>query len=121
MHTHSHTGHADEQFPTDTTGLELAGEPETVEIADGGAFDLRIAPVKKHLGDATVRMLAYNGSVAGPTLEVAAGSERRVNGENDGDLEPTVRRGGVRRENRYDGTQETQRPVEIGESFPHRM
>ncbi len=30
MHTQSHTGHADEQFPTDTTGLELAREPETV-------------------------------------------------------------------------------------------
>ena len=65
----SHTGHADEQFPTDTTDLEVATDPETVEIADGGAVDLRIAPVKKQLGDATVRMLAYNGSVPGPTLK----------------------------------------------------
>jgi hypothetical protein len=58
MHAHSHTGHADEQFPTDTTDLEAATDPETVEIADGGAVDLRIGPVKKQLGDATVRMLA---------------------------------------------------------------
>jgi len=75
MPAHSHTGPADEQFPSDTTDLELATTPETVEIADGGAVDLRIAPVKKQLGDATVRMLAYNGSVPGPTLKVTQGSE----------------------------------------------
>src|SRR3954454_16130574 len=118
MHTHSHT---DEQFPTDTTDLELATDPETVEIADGGAFDLRIAPVKKQLGDATVRMLAYNGSVPGPTLKVAQGSEVTVNVENRGDLEATVHWHGLRLENRYDGTHETQRPMAVGESFQYRL
>jgi hypothetical protein len=34
-----------------------------VELSDGDEFDLRIAPVAKKLGDATVRMLAYNGSI----------------------------------------------------------
>src|SRR4051794_20885139 len=43
MHAHSHTGNAAEQFPTGITGLETATDPETVEIADGGAVDLRIA------------------------------------------------------------------------------
>jgi FtsP/CotA-like multicopper oxidase with cupredoxin domain len=121
MHTHSHTGHADEQFPTDTTDLELATDPETVEIADGGAFDLRIAPVKKQLGDATVRMLAYNGSVPGPTLKVAQGSEVTVRVENRGDLEATVHWHGLRLDNRYDGTHETQRPMEVGERFEYRL
>ena len=121
MHTDSHTGHADEQFPTDTTDLELATDPETVEIADGGAFDLRIAPVKKQLGDATVRMLAYNGSVPGPTLKVAQGSEVTVRVENRGDLEATVHWHGLRLDNRYDGTHETQRPMEVGESFEYRL
>jgi FtsP/CotA-like multicopper oxidase with cupredoxin domain len=121
MHAHSHTGHPDEPFPTDTTDLELATDPETVEIADGGAFDLRIAPVKKQLGDATVRMLAYNGSVPGPTLKVAQGSEVIVNVENRGDLEATVHWHGLRLDNRYDGTHETQRPMEVGESFQYRL
>ena len=31
--------------------------PEIVELADGDTFELRIAPVAKRLGDATVRML----------------------------------------------------------------
>ena len=121
MHTHGHTGHADEPFPTDTTGLELATDPETVEIPDGGAVDLRIAPVRKQLGDATVRMLAYNGSVPGPTLKVAQGSEVTVRVENRGDLVATVHWHGLRLDNRYDGTHETQRPMEIGESFEYRL
>src|ERR687883_585147 len=121
MHTHSHTGHPDEQFPADTTGLDFATDPETVEIPDGGAFDLRIAPVKKQLGDATVRMLAYNGSVPGPTLKVAQGSEVTVRVETRGALEATVHWHGLRLDNRYDGTHETQRPMEIGESFAYRL
>src|SRR5919206_938459 len=121
MHTHTHPGHPDEQFPADPTGLEPATDPETVEVADGGAVDLRIAPVKKQLGDAIVRMLAYNGSVPGPTLKVAQGSEVTVNVENRGDLEATVHWHGLRLDNRYDGTHETQRPMEIGERFEYRL
>ena len=48
---------------------------ELVELADGDEFELEIAPVKKQIGDATVRMLAYNGSVPGPTLKVPAGRD----------------------------------------------
>jgi FtsP/CotA-like multicopper oxidase with cupredoxin domain len=121
MHTHSDTGPAVEPFPTDPADLALATDPDTVEIADGGAFDLRIAPVKKQLGDATVRMLAYNGSVPGPTLKVTQGSEVIVNVENRGDLEATVHWHGLRLDNRYDGTHETQRPMEVGESFEYRL
>src|SRR3954453_11727093 len=121
MHTHSNARHADEHFPTDTTDLDPSTAPETVEIADGDAFDLRIAPVTKQLGDTTVRMLAYNRSVPGPTLKVAQGSEVIVNVENRGDLEATVHWHGLRLDNRYDGTHETQRPMEVGESFQYRL
>ncbi len=77
--THSEHSHADEEeiifprttdFPTAIRGPSEAGPSEVVELADGDAFDLRIAPVTKRLGDATVRMLAYNGSIPGPTLRV---------------------------------------------------
>ncbi len=43
-----------DQFPTEITGLPEAGAPELVELGDGDRFDLRIAPVAKRLGDATV-------------------------------------------------------------------
>jgi hypothetical protein len=48
--------------PTETEGLSEAHSPEVIELADGDQFDMRIAPVAKRHGDATVRMLAYNGS-----------------------------------------------------------
>src|SRR5262245_10479469 len=110
-----------EQFPTETHGLAPAAAPESVELRDGETFELRIAPVAKRLGDATVRMLAYNGSIPGPTLRVRQGSELVVNAVNEGDLEATVHWHGLRLENRYDGTAETQAPMPIGGSFTYRL
>jgi FtsP/CotA-like multicopper oxidase with cupredoxin domain len=110
-----------EHFPTDTAGLPRARAPETVELADGDEFDLSIAPVVKQLGDVTVRMLAYNGSIPGPTLKVQEGSEIVVNVENQGDMEATVHWHGLRLDNRYDGTHQTQQPMAVGESFTARV
>ena len=42
---------------------------------DGDEFDLRIEPVAKKIGEDNVRMLAYNGSIPGPTLKVRQDSE----------------------------------------------
>ena len=112
---------ASDHFPSDTKGLQEAGAPELVELADTDQFDLRIAPVAKHLGDATVRMLAYNGSIPGPTLRVRQGSELTVEVTNEGDLEDTVHWHGLRLENAFDGTAETQAPMPIGGSFSYRL
>ncbi|HKH17194.1 MAG TPA: multicopper oxidase family protein [Solirubrobacteraceae bacterium] len=110
-----------DHFPTDAAGLTEARAPDLVELADGDRFDLRIAPVAKRLGDATVRMLAYNGSIPGPILKVKEGSEVVVDVENQGDMEATVHWHGLRLENRYDGTHETQRPIAVGERFSARV
>jgi len=118
-HTH-HEGHAD-TFPTETDGLLQAAAPEIVELDDGDVFELRIGPVAKRIGDATVRMLAYNGSIPGPVLRVREGSKLEVRVENDGDLEGTVHWHGLRLENRYDGTHETQAPIPVGGTFSYRL
>jgi FtsP/CotA-like multicopper oxidase with cupredoxin domain len=110
-----------EYFPTGTAGLPEARAPELVELADGDRFDLRIAPVAKRLGDRTVRMLAYNDSIPGPILKVREGSELVVDVVNDGDLEATVHWHGLRLENRYDGTADTQAPILVGGSFRYRL
>lgn len=110
-----------DDFPTDVAGLPEARASEVVELADGDRFDLRIAPVAKRLGDATVRMLAYNGSIPGPTFKVEEGSEIIVHVENQGDMEATVHWHGLRLEHRYDGTHEIQRPMAVGETFAARV
>jgi FtsP/CotA-like multicopper oxidase with cupredoxin domain len=106
-----------DHFPSDAGGLPEARAPEQVELGDGERFQLRIAPVAKRLGGATARMLAYNGSIPGPTLKVREGSQVVVEIENQGDVEDTVHWHGLRLENRYDGTHETQRPMARGERF----
>jgi FtsP/CotA-like multicopper oxidase with cupredoxin domain len=120
MHDHHSHGHTIE-MPSTTEGLPDARRPELVELADGDEFDLDIAPVKKRIGQATVRMLAYNGSVPGPTLKVAEGATITVHVTNHGDVDATVHWHGLRLENRYDGTHETQAPIPIGETFTYQL
>ena len=119
-HTHGDT-HAADEFPTATEGLPEAVATQVVDLADGDAVELRIGPVAKRIGESTVRMLAYNGSIPGPTLRVREGSELVVNVTNDGDLEATVHWHGLRLDNRYDGTHETQAPIPVGGTFSYRI
>ena len=121
-HSHHHHDHGRAaQFPTDTEGLPEAGRPELVELADGDQYELEIVPVKKRIGDATVRMLTYNGSVPGPTLKVPQGATITVHVTNHGDLDATVHWHGLRLENQFDGTHETQAPIPVGERFTYEV
>jgi FtsP/CotA-like multicopper oxidase with cupredoxin domain len=111
-----------DSFPTDPTGLPEASRPQLLELAVGETLELRVGPVAKPLGDTTVRMLGYNGSIPGPTLKVAQGTEIGVHVENHGDLDTTVHWHGLRLENRYDGVpHETQAPIPVGGEFSYRI
>ena len=66
-------------------------------------------------------MLSYNGSIPGPTLKVPQGSTISVPVTNHGDLEATVHWHGLRLENRYDGTHDTQAPIPVGETFTYQV
>jgi hypothetical protein len=70
-------------FSTDTVGLAQVSRPQTVGLADGSRFGLSIGAVRKDLDAeeledagsvAELRMLAYNGSIPGPTLRVPQGA-----------------------------------------------
>jgi len=117
---HAHHGQTSE-FPRETEGLPEARTTEVFELADGDEFEFEIIPVQKRIGDATVRMLAYNGSVPGPTLKVPQGATITARVTNRGDLEATVHWHGLRLENRYDGTHDTQAPIPVGESFTYQV
>ncbi len=108
-------------FSTATEGLPACSPPELIELADGDAIELEIGAVSKRLEDATVRMLAYNGSIPGPTLKVREGSRVVVNVTNNGDHDDTVHWHGLRLANRYDGTHETQAPIPVGDSFSYEL
>jgi FtsP/CotA-like multicopper oxidase with cupredoxin domain len=120
MHDHPHT-HESETFTATVEGVENATPTSIVEVADGEATTLEIAPVAKQLGGHRVRMLSYNGSIPGPTLRVRQGSEITVDVTNRGDLDATVHWHGLRLDNRYDGTHETQAPIPVSGDFSYRL
>jgi FtsP/CotA-like multicopper oxidase with cupredoxin domain len=121
-HEHEPSGADEATFATDVAGLPAGQRPKLVEVAPGDTFDLRIAPIAKQLGDEPVRMLAYNGSVPGPTLRAEQGSEVTVRVRNEGDTEATVHWHGLRLENKYDGVPfETQAPIPVGGEFTYRL
>jgi len=118
-------------FSTETTGLAQVSRPQVIRLTDGDRFDLSIGPVRKDLSNkdlgntgagAELRMLAYNGSIPGPTLHVPQGAEITVDVRNDGDVETTVHWHGLRLENRFDGVpHETQAPIAIGGGYSCRV
>src|SRR5947199_1533593 len=126
-HTHGEAmdGMSD-PFSRDTAGLSDALAPETVVLQPDEVFELRAEQVRKRIGDTTVKMLAYNRSIPGPTLKVAQGSEVTVHFTNNTDLETTVHWHGLRLANRFDGVptgahQGMMAPVPIGGSFTYRV
>ena len=110
-----------DQFSQETSGLSVARSTEIADLADGDTYDLVAAPVRKLIGDAEVRLLAYNASVPGPTLRVRQGSMVTVKFTNQSDLESTVHWHGLRLENRFDGTHQTQAAVAVGGTFSYQI
>jgi FtsP/CotA-like multicopper oxidase with cupredoxin domain len=113
-------------FPSDIAGLSEASATQFVELSDSAVFDLRAGAVRMRIGEATVKMLAYNGSIPGPILKVAQGSEVTVDFTNHLDLDTTVHWHGLRLDNRFDGVphgkhQGMQAPIPPGGGFAYRL
>ena len=111
-----------DHFPTDVEGL-----PEAQRARAGRALRRRrVRPPdragreahrRRHRADAGLQRLDPRAR----SSRCEEGSEIVVNIENQGDMEATVHWHGLRLENRYDGTHETQAPIEVGERFSARV
>ena len=113
-------------FSRDIAGLPEATPTELVELHDGAVFTLRAGPVRKRIGEDTVKMLAYNGSIPGPILKVPQGAEVTITVTNALELETTVHWHGLRLDNRFDGVPQgvhhgIQPPIPSGGSFTYRL
>ena len=102
--------------------LPPASSPRLVELDDGDVFEIRIGQVRKRIGDVAVGMLAYNGSIPGPTLRVMKGAAVTVQVTNETDMETTVHWHGLRLENRFDGVPgDTQESIRPNGTFSYRL
>jgi FtsP/CotA-like multicopper oxidase with cupredoxin domain len=109
-------------FTTDAAGLIDVTSPRLMKLRHGDVLDLQVSPVRKLIEQGELRMLAYNGSIPGPTLQVDQGSEITVRTRNGGDVATTVHWHGLRLPNRSDGVPgETQGPIEIGMEYTCRV
>ncbi len=111
-----------DQFPRDASGLPAATAAEFVELADGERVRVadragQQADRRRHGADAGLQRLD-----PGPDAEGRGKARRsRSMSINEGDLEATVHWHGLRLDNRYDGTHETQAPIPVGGRFTYRV
>ena len=109
-------------FSVDISGLSEAKQNEMVELADGATYDLTARIVKKEIGNAEIKMLAYNGMVPGPLIKVAEGATVTLNFKNETDVPTTIHSHGIRLDNAFDGVPGvTQKEVGVGESFSYTI
>ncbi len=108
-------------FLQNVSSLPTAQSSEVVELKNGDAYDLTAGYVSKVIAGREQKMLAYNGSIPGPTIKIAQGSEVTINFKNSTDLPALLHSHGVRMDNAFDGSQLQQKEMQPGESFSYTL
>ncbi len=98
-------------FDASVAGLPEALPMGEIRASDGDTVRLTVSFVAKSISGHKVRMLAYNGSVPGPVIKVAQGTEIIVLLKNETNLPATLHSHGVRLDYRSDGVPATDRPA----------
>lgn len=105
-----------------TEQTNLAKETPLVELSDGANYNIEASWVEKEIDGQTFEMLAYNGSIPGPTIKVVQGSTITVRLSNNTNVSTTLHPHGVRLDNAFDGIPDvTQAPIEPGEVYTYEI
>jgi FtsP/CotA-like multicopper oxidase with cupredoxin domain len=109
-------------FTKETAGLPEAKRSEMVSLKDGDTYNITASYVQKRVGNRTLRLMAYNGSVPGPFMYAPQGGTVTINFKNNTDIDQTIHSHGVRLDNNSDGTPGvTQNAVKPGESYTYTV
>ncbi len=109
-------------FDSGVAGLPDAAPTGILEAKDGDTVHLKVSYVAKWVSGRKVRMLAYNGSVPGPTLKVPQGAEIVLLLENETNLPTSLHSHGVRLDYRNDGVPGiTQVATGAGQAFVYHI
>lgn len=107
---------------TQTPGAPKAAQAsQVVELKDGDTYTLTASYVTKELGGKVQTMLAYNGTIPGPTIKVEQGAGVTINFKNDTDMPALLHSHGVRMDNAFDGSQLQQKEIAPGGSFSYKL
>lgn len=94
---------------------------QEVMLADGASYDLVASEVRHTIGGKTYDMMAYNGSVPGPTIRVKQGATITINFKNELPTKTLLHSHGVRMDSMFDGSQVVQKEMEPGETFAYQL
>ena len=109
-------------FSSSISGLTEVAATKIVELKNGDIYDLTASVVKSKINGSEVKMLAYNGTIPGPTIKVPQGVEITLNFTNNTDVDSTIHSHGIRLENKFDGVPDvTQEAVKPGRSFTYKI
>jgi FtsP/CotA-like multicopper oxidase with cupredoxin domain/cytochrome c biogenesis protein CcdA len=115
-------------FPTGATFSRVSDDlpqersMQIVELEDGDVYEVEATVIQKQIGNRTLKMLAYNGSVPGPLIKARQGAEVIIRFINNSDVESTIHHHGVRVDNRFDGVSgSTQDAVAPGDTFEYKV
>ncbi len=106
---------------TTTTETTRTPEASMVELKNGDTFDLTASYVTKVVRGREQKMLAYNGTIPGPTIKVAQGAQVTINFKNNTDMPQLLHSHGVRMDAEFDGSQMVQEEMKPGESFAYTL
>jgi suppressor of ftsI len=111
-----------QSFSTNISNTSEATEAQVVNLKNSDTYDLTASIVKKNIAGSEVKMLAYNGSIPGPIIKVAKGSEITINFKNNTDIPMTLHSHGVRLDNKFDGVPDTtQKAIPVGGTFSYKI
>lgn len=94
---------------------------EKVVLKNGDVYPMSAGYVAHTVQGRQQRMLAYNGSIPGPTIVVTQGDEITIPFTNNTDLPTLLHSHGVRMDNAFDGSQSVQSEMQPGETFEYRL
>jgi suppressor of ftsI len=101
---------------------DMAMASETIGLRNGQTFKLTAAAVSLDIHNKTQKMLAYNGSIPGPTLKVQQGSSITVNFTNKLAANTSLHFHGIRAGNQFDGVVGVTQPaVKVGQSYAYKL
>lgn len=108
--------------PAKTENLDQAKPSEIVELKDGDTYDITAQYVNKEINGKNYKMLAYNGSIPGPTLKVPQGAQITVNFKNNTEIATSLHSHGIRLDSKYDGVVNVDQPaIDQGKSFSYTI
>lgn len=110
------------QTATSQNDISDTQESRVVELKNGDSYDLIAEYANQEINGNIYKMLAYNGSIPGPTLKVQQGSEITINLKNNTDIPTSLHSHGVRLEDKYDGVVDVQqKQIDPGQTFTYKI